>query len=92
MTEKTFAVLVLVLNELMDSDDEKPTRGKTREWVKWREQSGYCNNIVKELKVEDRLGFREMSGMDVGDFEFILGKISHLISPRQMRWSFADNS
>ena len=22
--------------------------------------------------------------MDVGDFEFILGKISHLISPRQM--------
>ena len=28
MTEKTSAALVLVLNELMDSDDEKPTRGK----------------------------------------------------------------
>ena len=40
--------------------------------------------IVKELKVEDRSGFREMFRMDVGDFEFILGKISHLISPRQM--------
>ena len=25
-----------------------------------------------------------MFWMDVGDFEFILGKISHLISPRQM--------
>ena len=25
-----------------------------------------------------------MFRMDVGDFEFILGKISHLISPRQM--------
>ena len=84
MAEKTSAALVLVLNELMDSDDEKPTRGKTREWVKRREQSGYFNNIVKELKVEDRLGFREMFRMDVGDFEFILGKISHLISPRQM--------
>ena len=53
MAEKTSAVLVLVLRELVDSDDEKPTRGKTREWVKRREQSGYFNNIVKELRVED---------------------------------------
>ena len=37
MAEKTSAALVLVLNELMDSDDEKPTCGKTREWVKRRE-------------------------------------------------------
>ena len=64
MAEKTSAAVVLVLNELMDSDDEKPTRGKTREWVKRREKSGYFNNIVKELKVEDRLGFREMFRMD----------------------------
>ena len=84
MAEKTYAALVLVLNELMDSDVEKPRRGKTREWIKKGEQSGYFNNIVKELKVEDRLGFREMFWMDVGDFELILGKISHLISPRQM--------
>ena len=53
MAEKTCAALVLVLNELMDSDNKK--RGKTREWVKRREQSGYFNNIVKELKVEDIL-------------------------------------
>ena len=77
-------MLVLVLNALMESDDEKPTHGKTREWVKRREQSGYFNNIVKELKVEDRLGFREMFRMDVGDFEFILGTNSHLILLRQM--------
>ena len=31
MVEKTSAALVLILNELMDSDDEKPKRGKTRE-------------------------------------------------------------
>ena len=84
MVEKTSAALVLILNELMDSDDEKPKREKTREWVKRSEQSGYFNNIVKDLKVEDRLGFREMFRMDVGDLEFILGKISHLISRRQM--------
>ena len=39
---------------------------------------------AQELKVEDRLGFREMFRMDVGDFEFILGKVLYLISPRQM--------
>ena len=31
MMEKTSAALVLILNELMDSDDEKPKREKTRE-------------------------------------------------------------
>ena len=72
MVEKTSAVLVSVLNELMDSCNEKPTSGKTREWLKRREQSGYFNNIVNELKVEDRLGFRQMFQMDVQDFEFIL--------------------
>ena len=90
MAEKTSAALVLVLNELMYSDDEKPTHGKTRDWVKRRKQSGYFNNIVKELKVEDRLGFREMFRIDAGDFEFMLGKISHLISPREMS-NFGDH-
>ena len=84
MEEKASAALVLVLNELMDSDDEKATRGKTREWVKRRSQSGYFNNIVKELKVEDRIGFREMFRMDVTDFDFLLSEISHLICPSQM--------
>ena len=68
-------MLVLLLNELIDSDDEKPTRGKTREWIKRREQNGYFNNIIKELRIEDRLGFREMFRMDVGDFEFMTNSI-----------------
>ena len=45
---------VIILNELMDSDDEKPHRGKTRRWVKRRSDRGYFNNIIKELRVEDR--------------------------------------
>ena len=59
MATTDLAALV-VLNELMDSDDEKPRRGKTRTWIKRREEKGYFNNIIKELKVEDRLGIREM--------------------------------
>ena len=73
-----------MLNELMDSDDEKPRLGKTRwNWIKRREEKGYFNNIIKELRVEDRLGFREMFRMDMTDFEFILTKISNRILPKE---------
>ena len=78
------AATVLLLCELMDSDDEKPRRGKTREWVKRRREKGYFNNIVKELKVEDRCGFKEMFRMDVKDFEHILSKITDVISPNEI--------
>ena len=74
---------VIVLNELVDSDDEKPIRGKTRKWIRRRKERGYFTNIIQELIVEDRHGFREMFRMDVGDFEFILSKISDLISPKE---------
>ena len=50
-------VMLVVLNELVDSDDETPHRGKTRDWIKRRKEKGYFNNIVKELKIEDRFGF-----------------------------------
>ena len=66
----------------MDSDDEKLRRGKTRKWVKKRSEVGYFN-IIRELKIEDRAGFREMFRMDVTDFEFILAQIFDLISPQE---------
>ena len=40
---------------------------------------GYFNNIIKELRVEDRTDFRDMFRMDVADFEYILTQISYLI-------------
>ena len=63
------ATLVL-LNELMDSDDEKLHQGKTRSWIKRRRDREYFNNIIRELRIEDRFGFREMFRMDVTDFEY----------------------
>ncbi|XP_057310235.1 uncharacterized protein LOC130648216 [Hydractinia symbiolongicarpus] len=78
------AVLLILLNELVHSDDEKPTRRKTREWIKMRDHIGYFSCIIKELKIEDRFGFREMFRMDVGDFDFLLNEIYNLISPGQM--------
>ena len=82
-----YLVTLVVLNELMDSDDEKPLRGKTRNRIKRRHDRGYFNNIIQELRIEDRFGFREKGfrekfRMDVTDFENILAKISDIISPK----------
>ena len=71
---------LLVLHELVNSDDEKPHRGKTRKCVKRRSERGYFNNIIIELRIEDLTGFREMFRMNVTDYEFILTPISDLIS------------
>ena len=69
-----------VLHELMDFDDKKPHRGKTRKWVERRSERGYFNNIIRELRIEDQAGFREMSRMDVTHFEFILAISVYAIS------------
>ena len=37
---------MLAISELMDSDDKKPTRGKTRSGIKRRNVSEYFNNIA----------------------------------------------
>ena len=50
--------------------------------MKRRSDRGCFNNIIKELRIEDRTGFRDMFRMDVADFECILTKISYLISPK----------
>ena len=51
--------------------------------MKRRSESGYFNNIIRELRIEDQAGFGEMFRMDVTDFEFILAQISDLISPQE---------
>ena len=74
-------VTLVVLNELMDSDEGKPQRGKTRNWIKRRHKRGYNN--IQELRIEDRFGFREMFKMDVTDFENMLAKISDISLPKE---------
>ena len=73
----------MALTELADPDDKKPGRRKTREWIKRRRESGYFQKIFQELKVEDRMGFRDMFRMSVADYEFLLSQIPDLISPNQ---------
>ena len=59
---------VMVLTELVNLDDKKTRRGKTREWIKRRRESGYFQNIFQESKVEDRMGLKDMFRMSVTDY------------------------
>ena len=52
---------VVILSELVDSDDEKPTRGPTRRSIRKREKKGFFETIIKELILEDFAGFKEMT-------------------------------
>ena len=63
-------LLPIILSELVDSDDERPRRGKTREWIRRRNQLGLYETLIKELIIEDRLSFKEMFRMSVEDFAF----------------------
>ena len=74
----TDMLLPVILSELVDSDDEKPRRGKTQEWIKRRHRLGSLQNMIKELTVEDRYAFKEMFRMSVEDFETALKHIDDL--------------
>ena len=75
--------VVMVLTELVDSDDEKPLRGKKREWIKRRRESGYFQNIFLELKFEDQTGFKDMFRISVTDYKFLISQICDLILPNE---------
>ena len=61
---------LLLLSELINFDDESHWWSNSRlgEAKAWKR----LFNNIKELRVEDRFGFREMFRMDVTDFENVL--------------------
>ena len=56
-------VASIIITELLD-DEIIRRRGKTREWLKRREEKGAFTNIITELGVEDAGGFKEMMRME----------------------------
>ena len=76
--------MVVILSELANSDDEKPTRGPTRNWIKRRKENGFFETIIREHILEDLAGFKEMFRIGYPDFEKILSSIVALISPQEI--------
>ena len=50
---------VFVAFEVLDHENKKRGRGKTRQWIRRRDERGYFNNIVKELAIEETAEYTE---------------------------------
>ena len=75
---------VCVAFEVLNDEDKKPERGKTRQWIRRRNERGYFNNIVKELAIEDTAEYKELIRMSHADFQRILSYIEQDITRKQV--------
>ena len=68
MAKRQAAAELAVLLILDDDNDDECECGKTRDWIKRREVKCAFTNIIKELRMEDSNGFKEMMRMDYETF------------------------
>ena len=61
--------MVVILSELADSDDEKPTRGPTRSWIKRRKENGkrrkkmHCKWFLNRLSLSFLFNSSSLEGL-----------------------------
>ena len=75
---------LIILQVLEDDEKRSEVRGKTRKWIKRRQEQGLYNNLVKEVRLEDTKGYNEMMRMSDPSFEFLLTKIEKDITPMEL--------
>ena len=68
----------------IENEDEKTGRGKTRQWIRGRDERGYFNNIVKELAIEDTAEYKDMMRMSHSDFQRVLSYVEQDITRKQV--------
>ena len=57
MEEEAF--IGFIVREVLEDYEKHPTvRGKTRRWMKRRQEQGLYNNLVKELRLEGTKGVK----------------------------------
>jgi len=64
--------VLFVLDQLEEIEDRASKRGKTRQWIRRRQENGYFTNIVRELAAEDTPAYHQMMRMKFEDFTAIL--------------------
>ena len=75
---------VFVAFEVLNHENKKRGRRKTRQWIRRRDERGYFNNIVKELAIEDTTEYKDMVRMSYADFQRILSYIQQDITHKQV--------
>ncbi|XP_061578688.1 uncharacterized protein LOC133444800 [Cololabis saira] len=66
----------------------KRQRAWVRAWIGGRGQQG-LSVLQRELQMDDRSGFRELLRMTAEEFDFLLGKVEHLIRKRDTKMRLA---
>ena len=74
---------VFVGFKVLNHKDKKRGKGKTRQWIRRRDERGYFNNIVKELAIEDTAEYDVMR-MSHAVFQRILSYIEQDITRKQV--------
>ena len=78
------AIVCMIISEMIDDDDDYVNvRGRTREWVKKREEKGAFNNIVYELRIQDSDTYKEVMRMTYDTFCVLLNYIEPHIRPTE---------
>ena len=75
---------VFVAFEVLNHEDKKRVRGKTRQWIRRRNERGYFNNIVKELAIEDTEQYKDMMRVSHAVFQRKLSYIEQDITREQV--------
>ena len=77
-------VAVFVSFEVLNDEDKKRGKGKTKQWIRRRDERPYFNNIVKELAIEDTAEYKDMMRMSHADFQRILSFIEQDFTRKQV--------
>ena len=79
------ALIGFIVLVVLEDDEKRPTvRGKTRKWMKRRQEQGLYNNLVRELRLESTKGYNEMMRMKYSLFQFLLAYIERDITPMEL--------
>ena len=75
-------MVIAIIDMIMDEGEDKVNIKKERNRINWmrswiarREERGTFHQLVKELVIEDSVGFRDFFGLNSQPFEFILKAI-----------------
>ena len=75
---------VFVAFQVLNHEDKKCGRGKTRQWIRRKDERGCFNNFVKELAIEDTAEYKNMMRMSHAIFQRILSYIEQDITRKQV--------
>ena len=75
---------VFVAFEVLNHENKKRGRGKTRQWIRRRDERGYFKNIVKELAIEETAEYKDMMRMSDAVFQPVLNYIEQDITRKQV--------